>query len=369
MNKFLNKNIVLLLIISFVVGGLFMYFLLRFTPLIDSIVSKKGNYVVVKDDTKVYEKSSLEKSIDKVYDAIVFIKSFSHAVGENTGSGFIYKVDNKFGYIMTNEHVITSASKITITFSNDETTTAELLGKDAYLDLAVLRVDKKYVKKVVNIGNSIETNLGDTIFTIGSPIGENYRGSVASGIISGKDRMVSISVSSSSNNDWILNVIQIDASINPGNSGGPLVNVNGEVIGIVSMKMVDDNVEGMAFAIPIEYAESHKESLEKGKTIKWPSLGLDVVNVSNTTSLFNNNINIKSDITDGVVITGIKEASGASKANLKIGDVITKLNNKDIKDTSYLRYELYQHQAGDYIVLTINRSGKTKNIKVKLSEK
>ena len=367
MNKYLNKNLIIL-IIAFLLGGLFMYFLLRFTPLISTIV-KDGNYVIIKDKTKIYDKSSLSRSIEKVYDATVLISSHSYAAGENTGSGFIYKTDDKYGYIMTNEHVISGSSKIDITLSTDENIESELLGKDAYLDLAILRIDKKYVKQVVNIGSSEKIKLGDTIFTVGTPIGANYRGSVTSGIISGKDRMVTVTTSESNNNDWVLRVIQVDASINPGNSGGPLVNINGEVIGICSMKMVDDNVEGMAFAIPIEYATSHVESLEKGKEINWPSLGVDVVNVTDTTSLLNSGLTINNDIKEGAVITKVKDKTGAKKANLKVGDIIIKVNNKQVNNTASLRYELYQYKAGDVVDLTIIRNGKEKVKKVKLGKK
>ena len=368
MNKYLNKNIILM-IISFIVGGLFMYFLLRFTPLVRTIISKEGNYVIVKDKTKIYDRSSLAKSIEKVYDAVVTIQVSSYAAGENTGSGFIYKTDDKYAYIMTNEHVVSGFNEIKIILTSDEVVEAELLGKDPYIDIAILKIDKKYVRQVVNIGSSEKTNLGDTIFTVGSPIDDNYRGSITSGIISGKDRMVSVSLNNSNNNDWVLRVLQVDASINPGNSGGPLVNINGEVIGICSMKMVEGNVEGMSFAIPIEYAMSHAESLEKGKEIKWPSLGIDVVNVTDSTSLINKNMSIPTDILEGAVITDVKKDTGASKANLKTGDIITKINNKKIEDTASLRYILYQYQAGDVIEMTIIRNGKEKKKHVKLGEK
>ena len=368
MNKYLNKNIINL-IISFIIGGLFMYFLLRFTPLVNSLLNKDGNYVIVKDETKVYEKNSLGRAVDKIYDSVVYIERKSNAVGNNNGSGFIYKVDDKYAYIITNEHVITGGSNILITLSTDEVIEAEVLGKDAYLDLAILKIEKKGLKQVANIGSSEKAHLGDTIFTVGTPLNSAYRGSVTAGILSGKDRMVQVSVSDSDNNDWVLRVLQIDASINPGNSGGPLLNASGEVIGICSMKLVNDNVEGMAFAIPIEYAMAHIDTLEKGKEIKWPSIGIDVVNVTDSTSLLNNDIPIPNNIEDGVVITNVNKKTAASKAKLKKGDIITKLDNKNIKDTSYLRYELYQHKAGDIVKLTIKRNSKEKIVSIKLDEK
>ena len=211
--------------------------------------------------------------------------------------------------------------------------------------------------------------LGDAVFTVGSPLGYDYRGSVTSGILSGKDRMVSVEVSSSLNYDWVMRVLQIDASINPGNSGGPLLNVNGEVIGICSLKLVDDEIEGMGFAIPIEYAMSHVKTLEEGKKIKWPVLGISTVNVTETSSLIKNDIKIPKKTTEGVVITSIKDNSSAANTDLKKGDIIIKINKTKIKDTAFLRYELYQYQSGDIIEITYLRNGHEKTTKVTLGDK
>jgi serine protease Do len=256
---------------------------------------------------------------------------------------------------------------ITAIMTTDEEVDAELLGGDEYLDLAVLRIDKKYAKLVATIGSSEDMNLGDTVFTVGSPLGYNYRGSVTSGVLSGKDRMVSVSVSSSSSNDWVMRVLQIDASINPGNSGGPLLNVNGEVIGICSVKLVDDSIEGMGFAIPIEYAMNHVDALEAGKKIKWPVLGISMVDLTDTANLNKYNISVPKKITEGVAIVGIKEGTAAASSDLKVGDIVTKIAGNTVKDKSYLRYELYQHQLGDTIEVTYIRNNKEKTTKIKLT--
>ena len=358
---------VFLIVSSFIIGGIAMLALMRYTPLVESIIGSNTNFYVTKDETKVYEKSSLASSVKKIYDAVVVIQAYNNNKLHGSGTGFVYKVDNKYGYILTNEHVISGASEITATLTTDEEVKIELLGKDEYLDLAVLRIDKSKVSLVANIGSSEDMNLGDVIFTVGSPLGYNYRGSVTSGVLSGKDRMVPISVSTSNNNDWVMRVLQIDASINPGNSGGPLLNANGEVIGVCSLKLVDDDIEGMGFAIPIEYAMSHVDSLEKGKKINWPVLGIGMVNTNDSATLAKNDIKISNNIKEGAVIISIKEGSSAAKSDLKVGDVITKINDAKIKDISYLRYELYQHQSGDTIEITYIRGNKEKTTKVKLT--
>lgn len=356
--KFFKKNpkYLLLITISFVLGGIFTLTLNYF--FLNPIFQKK--------DTLIYEKASLKKAIDKIYDAVVVIQVYNADSLLNSGTGFIYKVDKKFGYILTNEHVLSDTDETKIILSNDEEVDATVLGKDKYLDLAVLKIDKKYVKQVATLSTSENSNLGDTVFTVGSPIGYDYRGSVTSGVLSGKDRMVSISLGDSNDLDWKMKVLQIDASINPGNSGGPLLNVNGEVIGICSMKLVDDNIEGMGFAIPIEYAMSHIDSLESGKAIKWPVLGIEMINATDSAKLARYNLSVSKDINKGVVIYNIREKTKAAESSLKKGDIIIEINNQEIEDIASLKYELYKYQKNDKIDIKYIRNKKIKTTKVKL---
>lgn len=359
---------IFLVIFSFVMGGIIMFGLLKWTPLISEVLGTTGETLVTKNKTQIYEKSSLAASVEKIYDAVAMVSSFENDQLASTGSAFVYKTDNKYGYLLTNQHVVAGADKVVVTMSDDTEAEATVLGGDEYLDLAVLRVDKKVVSMVANIGKSEDMKLGDAVFTVGTPMGEEYQGTVTSGILSGKDRMISVSVTNTSTgNDWIMRVLQFDASINPGNSGGPLLNANGEVIGICSLKLVDDNIEGMGFAIPIEYAMNHIESLEKGEKISWPVLGVSMVNANDPANLYRNGIMIDKNITEGVVVVKAEKGTGAYDAGLTTGDVITKINGKAVEDSAYLRYELYQYQAGDTIKITYIRNGKENTVDVKLS--
>ena len=360
-----NVKLVPLIIFSFVIGGIVTLAILKWTPILDQIMGNR-NTVITKNGTQVYEKSSLAASVEKIYDAVVVVQGYENDQLASTGTGFVYKTDDKYGYLLTNQHVISNYDKVTVVLTNDQEVETKVLGSDEYLDLAVLRIPKENVLQVATIASSEDMHIGDTVFTVGSPLGSDYRGSVTSGILSGKDRMVSVNVSNSRGNDWVMRVLQIDASINPGNSGGPLLNVNGEVIGICSMKLVDDDIEGMGFAIPIEYAMNHAESLETGKKIEWPVLGIRMTNVTDTATLRQYGVNVDKNITSGAVIVETVKNSAADKAGLKKGDVITKLNNNKIKDHAYLRYELYQHQAGDTIEITYIRDGKENTTKVTL---
>ncbi len=362
----MNKNVktAVLIVSSFVIGAILTFSIFKFTPIMDSMLKT----TVLKESGKVIvEDGSLAEAVDKVYDAVVLIQSYQQDQVASTGTGFIYKTDNQHAYVMTNHHVIDEAEKVVLVLSDDEEATGKVLGSDEYLDLAVIQMDKKYAKTTAKIGDSEKMRLGDTVFTIGSPLGYSYRGSVTSGRLSGKDRMVSVSVGNSSSNDWVMRVLQTDAAINPGNSGGPLLNANAEVIGINSMKLVQEEIEGMGFAIPIEYAMSHIDSLEKGEKIEWPVLGINMIDVSSN-SRYRNPYRIADGIEEGVIVVSLVKGSAAASSDLEEGDVIVAINGEKVSSSAYLRYELYKYKVGDEIEITYNRDGKERKTKVKLSK-
>ena len=358
---------------AIVFGSVIVISILKGTPMLSKIENsvKSGTSSKIKTNTKkntVYEKSSLAPAIENVYDSVLMVEAIKDGEEASTGTGFIYKKTDNYGYVITNQHVVSGADKIVLVLSNDEEIEGTILGGDEYLDLAVIRISKDKVPQIAEIGSSEDMRIGDTIFTVGSPMGYEYRGTVTSGILSGKDRLVSVSVSNSNSNDWVMKVLQIDAAINPGNSGGPLVDATGKVIGITSMKLVQDEIEGMGFAIPIEIAMAHINELEKGNKIEWPLLGISMANVTDSNLLYRSNINIDKNITEGAVVVEIAEGSGASKSDLKPGDVIIKLNGEKIKDTAYLRYELYKNKPGDTIEVTYIRDGKERTTKITLTK-
>ena len=214
--------------------------------------------------TMVVENGGITQTVNKVYDSVVMIKTYNKnnkLIG--SGSGFVYKKDDNYGYIMTNQHVVDDATGVKILLTSGEEIEGTILGGDEYLDVAVIRIPADKVISVAQIGSTEDLKLGEQIFAIGTPVGEEYFNTVTSGYVSGLNRKLTVSVNST--NDWVQEVLQIDASINPGNSGGPLVNFNGEVIGINSMKLVDSSIEGMGFSIKIEDAMKHIDTLEKGE--------------------------------------------------------------------------------------------------------
>ena len=281
--KFVN---LLGLFAVFVLGGMFNYYVILDGKMPNQIVTntKTETTGVVKcaNDIKLDE-TGIATSVGKIYDATVTIQNYKGSKVASSGSGFVYKKEGDKAYIMTNHHVVDGNDKLMITMSNDNQVEGRVLGSDQYLDLAVVEIDASVVTQVATIGTSENSNVGDTVFTVGTPVGYEYRGSVTRGSLSGKNRMVSVSVTSTE--DWIMKVLQIDAAINPGNSGGPLLNANGEVIGINSLKLVEDKIEGMGFAIPIEYAMKYVEELENGKKIERPYIGVTMLNATETYQL------------------------------------------------------------------------------------
>ncbi len=352
------KKTIIASITTFFIGCASMYMIIRTYPLNISNINNNTNVV---DRKFTVSEIGLSTGINNVYDSVVVVQNYKNDKSNGIGSGFIYNND---GYIMTNSHVIEGASNIKVMLMNGDAVDATIIGDDEYADIAVIKIDKKYVTKVATLGSSESINVGDTVFTIGSPISSEYYGTVTRGILSGKNRLVNVTVESS--NDWIMNVMQTDAAINPGNSGGPLCNANGDVIGINSMKLVQSQVEGMGFAIPIEDAISYANMIVNGEKIKRSYLGLRMVNVSSTYNFANEDIKIDSKVISGVAIIEILKDGPCNNTGLKKGDVITKIGDYNIKTVAELRYHLYKYKPNDKINIVVNRNGKVMSYKVTL---
>ncbi len=350
------KKTIPISIITFFVGCLCMYVLINYYP---TLVTNRNITTDIVDKKIIVSEIGLSTGISNVYDSVVVVQNYKKNKIDSIGSGFVYDED---GYIMTNSHVIEGATSVKVILMNGDIVDASIIGDDEYADIAVIKIDKKYVSKVATLGSSDTINVGDTVFTIGSPISSEYYGTVTRGILSGKNRLVNVSVNSS--NDWIMNVMQTDAAINPGNSGGPLCNANGDVVGINSMKLVQSQVEGMGFAIPIEDAVSYANKIVNKEEIKRSYLGIKMVNVSSGYDLKKEEITINSNITNGVVVISIMSDGPCYNVGLKKGDVIVKIGDYDVKTVAELRYYLFKYNPGDKIDLVVNRNGKKETFKI-----
>ena len=294
--------------------------------------------------------TGIADAVEKVYDSVVTVKNYVRNQLYSTGSGFVFKIDDKYGYILTNYHVISGGNEVSVVFTNNKDEKVTIVGYDEYSDIAVLAVDKSLVLSTAQIGSSNDMRIGDTTFAVGTPVDSSvYSWSVTRGILSGKDRMVQI-------DNYVMSVLQTDTAINSGNSGGPLCNSNGEVIGITNMKLASSQIEGMGFAIPIEDAVKNAETIISGKKIRRPYLGISIYD---SNSYFNN--------TSGVYVESVEKNGAADKAGIKSGDKIIKVNGVKIANTSYFRYQLYKYNIGDKIKITIERNGIEKTLTVTLA--
>lgn len=353
-----NNTYVISIIASLFVGAFLMYTYIAKNPIVQ-VSTESG---VVKN-VNVTE-NGISSGIENVYDAVVVVENYQNGKLVGIGSGFIYDIK---GYIMTNHHVIDEATEIKVKLTSGDNVVASVVGSDEYADIAVIKVDQSHVKRVAKLGDNNKMKVGDTVFTIGSPISIDYAGTVTRGILSGKNRMVAVSVSNSSSSDWIMNVMQTDAAINPGNSGGPLCNVNGEVIGVNSMKIVKSEIEGIGFAIPIEDAIEYAKLIISGEKIQRAYLGISMIDLTVSNQyLRQQGITIDESITSGVVVVSTEKDGPSAKAGIEKGDVIVKIGEYDVTSVAELRYYLYKYKPKDTIEIKVIRGKSNKIFKVTL---
>ena len=353
----------IILIITFLLGACCLYGIFYFFPnVIGTTVTKLEKDVTITDE-------GIADAVEKVYDSVVVVNTYNDGKAYSSGTGFVYKTEDKTAYLLTNNHVIENADDVYVTFTDGTIVEAKVVGSDVYSDVAVLSVDKDYIISVAEIGSSEDARLGDTVFAIGAPLDSAYSWSVTRGIVSGKDRLVQVELTSgNTKTPMIVNTIQTDAAINNGNSGGPLANSNGEVIGITSIKLASSTIEGMGFAIPIETAIDYAEELISGNEVERPYLGVYMLDVTSA-YYYREYYDIirEANVTSGVIVTDFEDNSPAAEAGLEVGDIITKVDGHDISSSAYLRYYLYKHKVGEEMNLTIIRNGRERDISVMLT--
>ena len=262
----------------------------------------------------------------------------------SSGSGFIITED---GYVVTNYHVVSGASSVEVTLYNGDTYDATVIGGDSDYDVAVLKIEATGLQPVT-LGESADVNVGDTVLAIGNPLGE-LTFSMSQGIVSSCDRAINV-------DGTPFNMIQVDCSINPGNSGGPLVNLYGEVVGIVSAKYStysSTTVEGLGFAIPISDVRSIITDIMENGAVTDKAYMAITAGTMNEQMAAQFNI----DVTEGVFVYSVVEGGAGDKAGLRLGDVITKMNDKTLTSRQDLSAAMKGYRAGDTVTLTVYRGG------------
>lgn len=286
------------------------------------------------------------------------------AVEAGSGSGVIFKVTGNEAYIVTNNHVIEGASEIEVSLYNGEKASAQLIGADALTDLAVLKIDSKDVEGTLEFGDSSTLRAGEEVLAIGNPLGLEFSRTVTQGIVSATDRTIAVTTSAG---EWELNVIQTDAAINPGNSGGALLNSSGQVIGINSLKISEDGVEGLGFAIPSNDVVPIVNQLIESGQITRPYMGVSLAGLEELPQMYLQEV--PETVTEGAMVMQIDSSSAAAKAGLAVGDVIVSIDDVKVTNSNDLRKYLYNDlSVGDEITLKVYSKGQEKTVTMTLTD-
>jgi serine protease Do len=320
--------------------------------------------------------TQITKAVDKAGEAVVGITNIQTAsfwsdaqsVQAGTGSGVIYKKAGGKAYVVTNHHVIEGANELEVSLDDGTKVPAKLLGSDVWTDLAVLEISAKDVKKVAEFGSSENLKRGEPAIAIGNPLGPTFSGSVTQGIISGLERAIPVDIDQDGIEDWQADVIQTDAAINPGNSGGALVNIEGQLIGINSMKIAQNEVEGIGLAIPIDNARPIIEDLEQFGEVRRPFMGVELKSVAEIPAYYQQEaLKLPDDVHYGVAIRRVEPNSPAALGGLQELDVIVGLDGAEIRDAIDLRKHLYnEKKIGDQMRVKFYRAGELKETTIKL---
>lgn len=336
--------------------------------------------------TAVKNENSTTQAVDKVKDAVVSVITYSSnsqnsLLGSDEtdtdtnaeqvyseGSGVIYKKEGNTAYLVTNTHVINGAKKVDIRLADGTKVPGEIVGSDTYSDIAVVKIAADKVTTVAEFGDSSQLTVGETAIAIGSPLGSEYANTVTQGIVSSLNRNVSLK--SEDGQAISTNAIQTDTAINPGNSGGPLINIQGQVIGITSSKIASNggtSVEGLGFAIPANDVINIIKQLEKDGKVTRPALGIHMVNLSNLSTTDLQKLKLPGNVTSGVAVRSVQKNMPAN-GHLQQYDVITKIDDKAISSTTELQSALYSHSIGDSMTVTYYRDGKEETTTIKLDK-
>ncbi len=307
----------------------------------------------------------IEKTIPKVVGISKLKENGDSIFGENNeselglGTGIILTSD---GYILSNEHVTGDEySNCYITLDNGNTYDGKVVWSDSNLDLSITKIEAKDLP-YIELGDSSGIRVGETVYAIGNPIGFEFRRTVTSGIISAKNRTIKIEEDSSSS--YMSDLIQTDAIINPGNSGGPLINPNGEVIGVNTVKI--SSAEGISFAVPINIIKPVIESFKENGTFDEAMIGIYAYDKEVIPYLDNS---FNSNLESGIYVAEITKNGPADNTELKVGDIIKTIDGIEIETLNGLREYIFTKKPGDIVNLKIERGKIEKEIQIMLGRK
>lgn len=320
-----------------------------------TVTEAEENSKTISDTIEEANKAVVGISKIKNMGTSIFTDGSSSSLG--IGTGFIVSED---GYIVTNEHV--SGEKLSncyVTLENGKSFTGNVVWSDSNLDISIVKINMKNLD-YISLGNSNESRIGETVYAIGNPVGYEFQRTVTSGIISAVDRTVKFT----ENNQeiYMADLIQTDATINPGNSGGPLIKPDGTVIAVNSVKIT--SAEGIGFAVPINVIKPVVQKFIENGSFEEATIGIFAYD-KNVIPYLNNGIKFE----NGIYVEEVTKNSSAENSDIKKGDIITKIDGKEINKMNELKEYIYTKNPGDEINLTILRNKNTMETKVTLTKK
>ncbi|QCR34305.1 S1C family serine protease [Lysinibacillus sp. SGAir0095] len=365
-----------------IIGALLIWLLVpsMTNQLSSQSTTKNSNTESTITQTATEVKSDIVSAVDTVSDAVVGITNIQEVsdfwnqqattAEAGSGSGVIYKVDNDLAYVITNYHVVEGAKQLEVTLADGTKEEAKLVGSDIWTDLAVVSISSEKVETVAKFGDSDVLKQGESVIAIGNPLGLDFYGSVTTGVISGTDRSVPVDLNADGNEDWEVEVLQTDAAINPGNSGGALINITGELVGINSMKIAQDTIEGLGFSIPINSVIPIIEELEQHGEVKRPTMGIGLLDLTDVPAFYQQQtLKLPEEVTTGVVVSEVVEGSSAGKAGVQQYDLIVEMGGQKVENSIDLRQYLYNEtEIGDTITIKVYRQGELVELNLTLTE-
>jgi len=336
-----------------------------------------SNGVLEDQPMQVDVSTQLTEIIEQVTPAVVGITNIQQNVSwgadadgieAGTGSGVIYKVEDGETYIVTNHHVIEDADSVEVILYDETHMEAEIIGSDLFTDLAVLKMDNENEDTPMEIGTSESLKVGEPAIAIGNPLGAYLSSTVTQGVISGMERTIPMDFNFDGQPDWQAEVIQTDAAINPGNSGGALINLYGQLIGINSMKINEEAVEGIGFAIPIDSAIPVIQELEEKGEVVRPFLGVEIYSIEELPQYeWRNTLQLPVEVEGGVYVWSVENLSPADEAGIQQYDVIVALDGVPVHNTIDLRKILYEEkEVGEVVTIDYYRDGELMQTELEL---
>ncbi|WP_339181126.1 trypsin-like peptidase domain-containing protein [Oceanobacillus sp. FSL W7-1293] len=336
-----------------------------------------SNGVLEDQPMQVDVSTQLTEIIEQVTPAVVGITNIQQNVSwgadadgieAGTGSGVIYKVEDGETYIVTNHHVIEDADSVEVILHDETHMEAEIIGSDLFTDLAVLKMDNENEDTPMEIGTSESLKVGEPAIAIGNPLGAYLSSTVTQGVISGMERTIPMDFNFDGQPDWQAEVIQTDAAINPGNSGGALINLYGQLIGINSMKINEEAVEGIGFAIPIDSAIPVIQELEENGEVVRPFLGVEIYSIEELPQYeWRNTLQLPVEVEGGVYVWSVENLSPADEAGIEQYDVIVALDGVPVHNTIDLRKILYEEkEVGEVVAIDYYRDGELMQTELEL---